>query len=255
MTTTTKSWFFLALVSISQHLWTGLQGKTNGVEGCLIFLWLHENIQNFITWVTYHLCTFSSLPSFCPRFCLLIYDVTPRFARHLKCRYLPFLVPKSCQCAFQGHNIKRYRVQKGISIYMLWQGPGTATIVVLGSAFDHSPSGTQHCSTWSSTKVNSWIPAVFLWAGPPGDTVQKLQNGLQPAMLQTKDSYGKMSYAQTLAVSLTAQEVETEHVAEGICMRGKWLCLQKRIASHAEEGAKLVSVMRPGAACYPESWS
>lgn len=97
------SCFFLALVSISQHLWTGLQGKTNGVEGCLIFLWLHENIQNFITWVTYHLCTFSSLPSFCPRFCLLIYDVTPRFARHLKRRYLPFLVPKSCQCAFQGH--------------------------------------------------------------------------------------------------------------------------------------------------------
>lgn len=83
--------------------------------------------------------------------------------------------------------------------------------------------------------------------------MQKLQNGLQPAMLQTKDSYGKMSYAQTLAVSLTAQEVETEHVAEGICMRGKRLCLQKRIASHAEEGAKLISVMRPGAACYPES--
>lgn len=142
---------------------------------------------------------------------------------------------------------------------MLWQGTETATIVVLGSAFDHSPSRTQHHSTGNSTKVNPWIVAVLSGAGPPGNTGQKLsthlQNGLQPAMLQTKDSYGKMSYAQTLAVSLTAQGVETKHVVETISMRGKQLCLWKRTASHAEEGAKLVSVTRPGAPCYQSEFA
>lgn len=83
---------FLALVIILQHLWTRLQRKTNSMESCLIFLWLHENIQHFITWITYHLCTFS-LPFVFITVCSLM--VTPsRFARHLKCRHLPSLNTK-----------------------------------------------------------------------------------------------------------------------------------------------------------------